>query len=118
MESTNPARLGLALAAYPEDVLTLWTKYDVQSGALKGWSFGGGIHDSSSATFVADPNLTARMPAYTTVEALVQYHFKLGSHDAMAQLNVKNILDEEYREGNFGGFGDPLNFQVSLQMKF
>ena len=46
VESTNPARLGLPLAAYPEDVLTLWTKYDVQSGALKGWSFGGGIHDS------------------------------------------------------------------------
>ena len=49
--STNPARRGLPLAAYPKDVLSLWTKYDVQSGALKGWSFGGGVRDSSSAVF-------------------------------------------------------------------
>ena len=48
----------------------------------------------------------------------MQYHFKLGAQDATAQLNVKNVLDEEYREGNFGGFGDPLSFLVSLQMRF
>lgn len=116
--STNPARLGLPLAAYPQDVLSLWTKYDVQSGALTGWSFGGGVHDSSSAVFVADPNLTAKMPAYTTVDLLVQYRFKMGTHDVVAQLNVKNVLDEEYREGNFGGFGDPRSYLFSLGTKF
>ncbi|MEO6003488.1 MAG: TonB-dependent receptor [Opitutus sp.] len=116
--STNPARIGLPLAAYPKDVLSLWTKYDVQTGGLTGWSFGGGIHDSSSSVFVADPNLTAKMPAYTTVDLLVQYRFKMGLHDVVAQLNVKNALDKEYREGNFGGFGDPRGFLFSLGTKF
>jgi outer membrane receptor protein involved in Fe transport len=36
----------------------------------------------------------------------------------VAQLNVKNLFDEEYREGNMGGFGDPRNFLVSLSTKF
>ncbi|MBL9204369.1 MAG: TonB-dependent receptor [Opitutaceae bacterium] len=116
--STVPARVGLPLAAFPKDVIQIWTKYDVQSGALKGWSFGGGIRDSSAVPFVADQNLVVKMDAYTTVDALVQYRFKLGERDVAAQLNVKNILDEEYREGSFGGFGDPRNFLLSLSTKF
>ena len=67
---------------------------------------------------VADPNLTAKMPAYTTVDLLVQYRFKMATYDVIAQLNVKNALDEEYREGNFGGFGDPRSFLFSLGTKF
>ena len=118
VSSTVPARVGLALAAFPKDVLSLWTKYDVKSGALNGWSFGGGLRDSSSVIFAADQNLTAKMPAYTTVDLLTQYRFKMGGRDVVAQLNVKNLFDEEYREGNMGGFGDPRNFLVSLSTKF
>ena len=118
VSSTVPARVGLALAAFPKDVLSLWTKYDVKSGALNGWSFGGGLRDSSSVIFIADQNLTAKMPAYTTADLLTQYRFKMGSRDVVAQLNVKNLFDEEYREGNMGGFGDPRNFLVSLSTKF
>lgn len=116
--STTPARVGLPLAAFPRDVLSLWTKYDVRSGALDGCSFGGGIRDSSSARFAADQNLVATMPSYTTLDLLLQYRFKLGGRDAVAQLNVKNVTDEEYREGNFGAFGDPRNFLISLGTKF
>ncbi|WP_414662569.1 TonB-dependent siderophore receptor [Horticoccus sp. 23ND18S-11] len=118
VKSTTPARVGLPLAAFPKDVLSIWTKYDVRSGALNGWSFGGGLRDSSSVVFVADQNLTAKMPAYTTVDAMVQYRFKFSGRDVQAQVNVKNIFDKEYREGSFGAFGDPRSFLVSLSTKF
>ncbi len=116
--STNPARIGLPLAAYPKDVISLWTKYDIRAGALNGWSFGGGVRDSSSTRFLADQNVTAKMRAYTTADLLVQYRFKLTGRDVGAQLNVKNVFDKEYREGNMGAWGDPRNFLVSLSTKF
>ena len=118
VSSTVLARVGLPLAAVPKDVLSLWTKYDVGSGPLKGWSFGGGLRDSSSARFAADPNVTATMPAYTTIDLLAQYRFKLGNRDAHVQLNVKNVTNKEYRESNFAAFGDPRNFLISLATKF
>lgn len=116
--STSPARVGLPLAAFPKDVISLWTKYDFRTGDLAGISIGGGLRDSSSARFAADPNLVAKMPAYTTVDLLAQYRLKLAGRDAVLQLNVRNVFDEEYREGNMGGFGDPRNFLVSLSTKF
>ncbi len=116
--STNPGRVGLPLAAFPKDVISVWTKYDVRSGALNGWSFGGGIRDSSSARFASDPNLVVKMPAYTTVDLMLQYRFKLVGRDAVVQLNAKNVTDERYREGNFGAFGDPRSFLISVGSKF
>ena len=116
--STVPARVGLPLAAVPKDVLQLWTKYDFRTGPLAGWSVGGGLRDSSSARFAADPNVTATMPAYTTVDLLLQYRFKLAGKDSRVQLNVKNLADREYRESGFAAFGDPRNVVLSLSTKF
>ena len=116
--STTPARVGLPLAAFPQDVLSLWTKYDVRSGALNGWSFGGGFRNSSSSRFAADQNLIVEMPGYRTVDLLVQYRFKFEGRDASAQLNVKNLGDASYREGSFGAFGDPRSLMLSLSTKF
>ncbi len=116
--STNSARVGLPLAAFPKDVISLWTKYDFRTGPLTGWSFGGGVRDSGSSRFAADQNLVVRMPAYTTADLLVQYRFKFDRHDAVIQLNAKNVTDKIYREGNMGGFGDPRNFLVSIGTKF
>lgn len=118
VSSTTPARLGLPLAAFPKDVITVWTKYDFKTGALNGFSLGGGIRDSSSSLFVSDQNVTARMPAYRTLDALLQYRMKFAGRDAQVQLNVKNITDKKYREGNFGGWGDPRSFLVSVSTKF
>jgi outer membrane receptor for ferric coprogen and ferric-rhodotorulic acid len=116
--STNAARVGLPLAAFPDHTLSIWTKYDVKSGPLNGWSFGGGVRDSGSARFVADPNVIATMEPYTTVDFLVQYRFKLGGRTTIAQFNLKNAFDQEYREGNMGGWGDPQNAMFSLTTKF
>ena len=118
VSSTTPARVGLPLAAFPKDVISLWTKYDVRSGPLNGFSFGGGMRDSGSARFASDQKLTVRMPAYRTFDFLAQYRFKVAEKDAFVQLNVKNIFDKEYREGNMGGWGDPLNFMLSFGTKF
>jgi iron complex outermembrane receptor protein len=116
--STVPARIGLPLAAFPEDVLQIWTKYDIRSGPMSGWSFGGGWRNSSEARFASDPNNVIEMPSYHTLDLLVQYHFKLSGNDMAVQVNAKNVTDEVYREGNMGGFGDPRSFQISLRTKF
>jgi outer membrane receptor for ferric coprogen and ferric-rhodotorulic acid len=118
VESTTPARVGLPLAAFPKDVLQLWTKYDVKAGTFDGWSFGGGLRSSAAARFVADQNLVATMPSFITVDLLLQHRFKVGNRNVVAQLNVRNVMDEEYREGSFGAFGDPRNFLFSLSTKF
>jgi outer membrane receptor protein involved in Fe transport len=116
--STTPARVGLPLGAFPKDVLSLWTKYDVRTGALNGWSFGGGLRDSTSARFVADQNVVTRMPAYRTVDLLAQYRFRIANRAIVAQANVRNALDEDYREGSFGAWADPRSFLLSLSTKF
>jgi iron complex outermembrane receptor protein len=116
--STVPARVGLPLAAFPDNVIQLWTKYDFRTGPMAGWSFGGGWRDSSSARFASDQNLVVEMPSYHTLDLLVQYHFKLSGNDMAVQVNAKNVTDEVYREGNMGGFGDPRSFQISLRTKF
>jgi iron complex outermembrane receptor protein len=116
--STTPARVGLPLAAFPKDVVTLWTKYGFTTGPLTGFAIGGGLRDSGSARFVSDQNVPIRMPAYRTFDFLLQYKFKVSNRDAQLQLNVKNVFDKEYREGNFGGWGDPRSFLVSVGTKF
>ena len=116
--STVPARVGLPLAAVPKDLLQLWTKHDFRSGPLNGWSLGGGLRISSSARFAADPNVTAKMEGYTTLDLLFQYRFKVAGRDASAQLNVKNVTNKEYRESTFAAFGDPRGFLFSLSTKF
>ena len=116
--STNPARIGLPLTAFPKDVFSLWTKYDFRSGSLAGLSWGGGFRNSASARFASDQNNVILMPSYSTVDLLVQYRFKLGRYDAQVQLNAKNIFDEKYRESSFGAWGDPRNFLISLNTKF
>ncbi|HRE81477.1 MAG TPA: TonB-dependent receptor [Opitutaceae bacterium] len=117
-KSTQAARVGLPLSGFPKDTLTAWTKYDFHNDRLEGFSLGGGFRYSSDARFASDPNVTAEMPSYTTVDVMAQYKFKAGGHDFVAQLNVKNLLDEEYREGILGGWGDPRAFMVSLSTKF
>ena len=118
VSSTTPARVGLPLAAFPKDVITLWTKYNFASGALNGFSIGGGVRDSGSARFASDQNVTVRMPAYRTFDFLAQHRFKISEREVQLQLNVRNAFDKEYREGNMGGWGDPRNFLVSLSTKF
>ena len=96
-------------------MLSLRTKYDFLRCDLAGGSFGGGLRHSSKGRFVADPNFVAEMPGYTTVDLLAQYRLKFAGRDATLQINARNVLNKEYREGNMGGFGRPAELHGLAQ---
>jgi outer membrane receptor protein involved in Fe transport len=58
------------------------------------------------------------IPAFTVYDAMVSYKFKAFDRDLKAQLNVKNLTDELYREGSDGYFGQARTFYLSFSTRF
>jgi len=98
----------------PEHQASVFTKYEFEYGPLAGLGLGLG------ARYVGDregtlPN-SYLLPSYTTVDASISYRF---GH-ARVQLNVYNLLDEEYfpSSASTGGIGvlagEPLTARITL----
>lgn len=122
----NPASLdyerqflqGRRLRNAPEYMFSFWNKYAFEAGSLKGFSLGGGIRYMSEV----DPrssDLTSYMinPAFATVDAMVSYSRKIGGRATSFSLNVQNLLDEEYYEGNTG-VSDPRKIFFRTSVSF
>ncbi|KPF82412.1 TonB-dependent receptor [Novosphingobium sp. AAP93] len=85
--STTAAPAGRGLALLPESQISLWTRYDV-TGKL---GLGLGVtHQSSAYTTVSN---TVTLPAWTRVDTAVFYNV---SKNLSVQLNVNNLLNEQY----------------------
>ena len=74
----------------PEHSGGFFTTYEIQNGPLQGLGFGGGLFASDSVEL--DNFGTAELPGWEQVDAVTFYR---GKH-WVAQLNVKNLLDEEF----------------------
>jgi iron complex outermembrane receptor protein len=98
---TNGGNTGCQLAGIPRDSGNLWLKYDAD-GWLKGLSFGGGLNIVGQRQ--GDNENTFQLPAYTLVNAMAAYRFKVGDATVTAQLNVKNLFDQTW----YGGVGSPF----------
>ena len=85
----NRIAVGSGLPGAPEWSASLWSKYSVQDGPLRGLELGGGVFyvDEREASL---PNNVV-LPSYVRLDAFASY--PLG--DADLQLNVKNITDED-----------------------
>ncbi len=92
---------GRRLRNAPEYMFSFWNKYVFDTGALKGFSLGGGIKYVDEIEPRAN-DLTSLLvnPAFTTFDALVSYETKLGGRKTTFSFNVQNLTDEEYYEGN------------------
>ncbi|HEY0646634.1 TonB-dependent receptor [Phenylobacterium sp.] len=103
-ESNVANQVGAWLTNAPEHNAHLWTRYDIQGGALEGLGLGLGVaYSSERAGLMPTRTSTATLPlpAYTTVDVALYYAVR----DINFTLKVSNIFDERYYE-SAGGQGD------------
>ncbi|WP_412069008.1 TonB-dependent siderophore receptor [Rubrivirga sp. IMCC43871] len=89
-ESGNAAELGMRPTQLPETTGSLWANYTVQDGPLAGVGLGAGVRHVGSTFGNADNTLAT--PGATLADAAAFYAFGRFRF----QLNVQNVLDEEY----------------------
>ncbi|HTO02299.1 MAG TPA: TonB-dependent receptor, partial [Opitutus sp.] len=116
-ESTNPALLGQALTYSPMNTLSLWNRYQFRDGVLDGLTVGLGGRWSEAARMSPNPDRVMIIPEFTVIDAMLAYNFKVAGRDVRAQLNVKNLTDKVYREGNLGMFAAPRSIMLSFSTR-
>lgn len=120
--STTPTRIGRPLAGFPQDMLTLWTRYDFAGHEGRGFFVGGGGRAYSASNQTPDPNFVMKTPGYVVCDALVGYKLRSGARGWSVQLNVKNVFDEQYRDTSplalYTTWGDPRSYYLSANLKF
>jgi iron complex outermembrane receptor protein len=113
--------VGDPVALVPQQTFSAFGTYTVQDGSLSGLRIGLGARGISERPA---PRFNLEYDGYTIVDALVAYPI---SETLDVQLNVHNLLDEEYREtpgfstGTTAGghrFGNPRAFYVTARARF
>lgn len=111
--NATTARDGATLANLPRNTVSLWNRYDFTSQ----WGAGVGVFNRS-AMFTTTSN-AVKMDGYTRVDGAVFYNY---SPRLRAQLNVENLLGEDYfvnaHTDNNILPGAPLNFRVGITANF
>lgn len=98
----------------PKHQASVFSKYEFTEGPLAGVGLGLGARHVGDREGTL-PN-SYRLPAYTTVDVSISYRFD----DARLQLNIYNLLDEEYfpSSASTGGIGvlagEPLTARLTL----
>lgn len=114
----------------PEHQVSVWGNYSFRSGFLKGLTIGaGGYWESErefmsgithgSGQFITDKEgkrLILSTDVRYNVDFMARYEFKLGQHDAYAQLNVYNLLDDQKRYGFI--YSTPRSMHLELGYRF
>jgi catecholate siderophore receptor len=109
----TPGLEGNEIAQVPRDSFSLWNRYDLDPQ----WGLGLGLIYQSDV-FAASDNKVV-LPSFTRVDAAVYYKV---SPELRLQLNVENLLDEEYyasaHNNNNITPGSPLAFGLSANVSF
>ena len=101
----------------PENAVSLWTTYEIQSGNLQGLGFGAGLFFVGERE--GDIDNTFQVPSYTRTDASIFYN----QDKWRAAINVRNLFDIDYIEsttqGRFGSNpGAPLAVLGSFSIEF
>lgn len=118
---TNPTDGGV-IQWTPELTFTLWNTYELPMGL----TLGGGVRymdtvsRSSSTTLNLAKTSVVEVPDYWVVDAMASYPV---TPYVDVQLNVYNLLDEEYMSAlNNGGsryyLGTPRSFRLGVNVQF
>jgi iron complex outermembrane receptor protein len=103
---------------------SLWTTYDFQSDRLRGFGIGAGLFAVGERA--GDLGNTFTLPGYVRTDAALYYRKPdiFTRTNLIAQLNVQNLLDQEYFYSGGGSrasaafAGAPLTFLGSLKLEF
>lgn len=103
----------------PRHSLRLWTKYTLQSEALRGFDIGGGLRASSSV-YAIDAGQRLDAPGHAVLDLRLGYRF---NKNLTASLSVSNVLDRNYYQTvsyltrqNY--YGDPRAVTLKLNARF
>lgn len=106
----------VALAQVPKHQFALWNRYDANEHVGVGL---GVVHQSSQFAAIRTSATTTRLPAFTRVDAAL---FFTASEKLEFQVNVENLLDEEYfsdaHNNNNISTGAPINARFTARVKF
>lgn len=118
-ESNNASEVGNAPFRTPRDYVgRIFATYELQSGAMRGFGFGGGVYFHGG--YHLDATNDVKSDAYQRVDLVGFYR---GWENVDLQLNVRNLTDEVYVEapGNpdsYTQFGAPLTVFASAKLRF
>ncbi|HEX2862412.1 MAG TPA: TonB-dependent receptor [Lacunisphaera sp.] len=92
---------GRRLKNTPEYTFAFWNKYDFTTGSANGLSLGFGIRYTSEIQ-PRPQDLTTMLenPSFTVASAMLSYTRQFGRHKTTFAVNVDNLFDDIYYEGN------------------
>lgn len=103
---------GTELPYFSDRSFSLLTSYEVLLAAQRSWKIGGGYRWFSAANM--DSNSAVKTQSYDLLSLFSSYELPLGRYKVLLQLNVDNLLDEEYLsfQGDVGAVEElqPVNF--------
>ena len=109
----NTVPVGRKLANVPEDMFTLWNRYQVTP------LFGVGVGIVHRSEIFASTSNTTVLPSYTRVDGALYFNV---SENLDLQLNVENVFDEKYyassHTDNNISPGAPRAFYVGVTSRF
>jgi len=112
----NVIPIGTPVQGVPTNSLSVWMKYTLQEGPLRGLGLGiGGVYYSRQSGDLAN---TFDLPAYGVLDTAIYY--KRGRY--RAQVNFNNVLNSRYFVGSYDEVyvlpGAPFNVMGSLTVEF
>ena len=114
----NTLPVGARLQGVPKHAFNAWMKYTFQYGPLAGLGFGlGGRYYTDQHGDATYQNMF-ELPAYGLMDAAIYYT----RGPFRAQVNVNNVLDEEYFAGSYNELyvlpGEPINVRATIGWAF
>lgn len=116
--SRTPGNAGQPLAYCPEDTISAWQRLTIPLSARRRLLLGAGFRHADAARISSSPDNVIEAPSFITWDAMLGYAFPLGDHEMLAQLLVRNLSDEPYREGSDAAYGHGRSWTLRLAMRF
>ncbi len=114
---TQPFIVGARLRNAPPYSAALWTRYTMNAGRTRGLFFTGGVRFSGEIVPIVNALFSIRQPSYVAVDVGMGYEGRLVGRPVIIGLNVKNVLDREFYDGQWT-LADPRTAYLKIETRF